>query len=132
MTQAIIQLDIDGITSIYLVTGGAGFIGSHTCVSLLEEGHSVVVLDNLENSSRKSIEAVSRIANAPIDFIKGDIQNEELLKSIFSKAIQSGKPIEGVIHLAGLKVVGESVSQPLRYWDTNVLKHYFVEGNGYL
>lgn len=98
-----------------LVTGGAGFIGSHTCVELLEKGYEVVVLDNLANSSAKSLSVVEEITGKSLTFYQGDIRDENLLKQIFQE-----EQIEGVIHFAGLKAVGESSIIPLDYYDNNI------------
>ena len=98
-----------------LVTGGAGYIGSHTVLLLLEAGYSVVVLDNLSNSSRESLNRVERLTGKSLEFIEGDIRDSDCLKKIFD-----GHDIASVIHFAGLKAVGESVAQPLRYYDWNV------------
>lgn len=98
-----------------LVTGGAGYIGSHTVLSLLEEGHEVIVLDNLCNSSARSLERVALIAGCKPVFIHGDIRDRMLLRKIFSQ-----QSIDAVFHFAGLKAVGESVDNPLAYYDTNV------------
>ena len=104
-----------------LITGGAGFIGSHTCLVLLKAGHDLVVLDDFSNSSPESLNRVSQLANlgdrsARLQILKGDIRS----KSDLRKGFQTGKCIDAVIHFAGLKAVGESVSEPLRYWDVNV------------
>ncbi len=98
-----------------LVTGGAGYIGSHACISLIEAGHGVVVFDNLSNSSLQSIKRVEKIVNKKIPFIKGDIRNSDELQTAFDKY-----NIDGVIHFAGKKAVGESVEKPLEYFDNNV------------
>lgn len=98
-----------------LVTGGAGYIGSHTCVELLNTGHEVVVLDNLSNSKIDAIERVSLITGKDITFIKGDVRDRTQLANIFSNY-----NISSVIHFAGLKAVGESCLLPLRYFDNNV------------
>lgn len=98
-----------------LITGGAGYIGSHTCVELLNSGYEVVVVDNLMNSSSKSLERVQKITNKKIDFYEGDIRDEALLERIF----QCHK-IEAVIHFAGLKAVGESCTKPIEYYDNNL------------
>ena len=98
-----------------LVTGGAGYIGSHTCVELLESGHDVVVIDNLCNSSPKSLDRVKEITGKELRFYEGDVRDAELLKKIFAE-----NPIDCVIHFAGLKAVGESVAQPWRYYDNNL------------
>lgn len=98
-----------------LVTGGAGFIGSHTCVALAQAGIPFVVLDNFCNSRRSVLERVERITGAPASFIEGDIRDTALLQRVFAE-----HPVEGVIHFAALKSVGESVREPLRYYDNNV------------
>lgn len=98
-----------------LVTGGCGYIGSHTVVELLEAGHEVSVVDNLVNSSSESLVRVSIITGKTISFYKEDIRNRDALKEIFEKE----KP-EAVIHFAGLKAVGESVEKPLMYYDNNI------------
>jgi UDP-glucose-4-epimerase len=99
-----------------LVTGGAGFIGSHTCLSLLEQGHDVVVVDNLSNSSMESLERVKKLAGRPMDFYCVDICNQDDLAGVF--AVHGD--IEAVIHFAGLKAVGESCSLPLEYYRNNI------------
>ena len=98
-----------------LVTGGAGFIGSHTCVELLEAGYDVVVVDNLYNSSRKSLDLVEQITGKKPVFYEADILDREALSRIFEK-----EQIESVIHFAGLKAVGESVSKPIEYYYNNI------------
>ena len=98
-----------------LVTGGAGYIGSHTCVELLNEGYEVVVLDNLCNSSEKSLERVEALTDKKVKFYKGDILDRDILNIIFE-----AEQIEGVIHFAGLKAVGESVAKPWEYYHNNV------------
>ena len=98
-----------------LVTGGAGFIGSHTCVELLESGYGVVVIDNLCNSNPKSLDRVRAITGKEIKFYEGDVRDAALLKKIFAE-----NEISAVIHFAGLKAVGESVAQPWRYYDNNL------------
>lgn len=98
-----------------LVTGGAGYIGSHTVLELLERGHQVVVLDNLSNSSEESLRRVEKISGKSIAFYVGDLRDEELLDEIFGN-----NEIESVIHFAGLKAVGESVSMPFEYYHNNV------------
>ena len=98
-----------------LVTGGAGFIGSHTCVELLEAGYDVVVVDNLYNSSRKSLDRVEQITGKKPVFYEADILDREALSRIFEK-----EQIESVIHFAGLKAVGESVSKPIEYYYNNI------------
>jgi len=101
-----------------LVTGGAGYIGSHTCVELLVAGHEVVVLDNLSNSRRsvlERIERIARIAEGGVSFVEADIRDAGALEAVFA-----AHRIAAVIHFAGLKAVGESVQEPLRYYDNNV------------
>lgn len=98
-----------------LVTGGAGYIGSHTVVELLDAGHEVVVIDNLSNSKQSSLKQVAVITGKEIDFIESDVQNEKMLHKIFSE-----RQIDAVIHFAGLKSVGESVSSPLQYYRNNI------------
>ena len=98
-----------------LVTGGAGYIGSHTCVELLNEGYGVIVLDNLCNANPKSLERVKALAGKDLTFYEGDVRDEELLKKIFT-----AHEIGCVIHFAGLKAVGESVAMPWEYYDNNL------------
>lgn len=98
-----------------LVTGGAGYIGSHTCVELLQAGYEVVVLDNLCNSSEKSLERVKAITGKDVTFYKGDILDRARLNEIFEK-----ESIESCIHFAGLKAVGESVAKPWEYYENNI------------
>ena len=101
--------------STILVTGGAGFIGSHTCVELQQAGHSLVVLDNLCNSRADVLDRVSQITGKPISFVRGDIRDRAALDAIFRE-----HAIDAVIHFAGLKAVGESVEKPLMYYENNV------------
>lgn len=98
-----------------LVTGGAGYIGSHTCVELLKEGYEVVVVDNLCNSSEKSLERVERITGKKVTFYKADLLDKAALSKVFDR-----ENIDSVIHFAGLKAVGESVSKPLEYYHNNI------------
>lgn len=98
-----------------LVTGGAGYIGSHTLVELIASGFDVLVLDNLSNSSRESLERVEQITGGSIPLVQGDVRNAALLKQLFTE-----HDITAVVHFAGLKAVSESVQQPLRYYDNNV------------
>ena len=98
-----------------LVTGGAGYIGSHTCVQLLEAGYDIVVIDNLSNSKMEAVRRVKELTGKDFAFIKGDIRDSALLDEIFRKY-----DIESVVHFAGLKAVGESASVPLRYYHNNV------------
>ena len=112
-----------------LITGGAGFIGSHTCLVLLQEGHSLIVLDNYSNSSPVALERVAALAGLSfsangererLQLIQGDIGDRQCLEQVFNAACARGNPIEAVIHFAGLKAVGESVLEPLRYWNVNL------------
>ena len=98
-----------------LVTGGAGYIGSHTCVELLNKGYGVVVIDNLCNSNPKSLDRVMELTGKTLKFYEGDVRDEELLKKIFLE-----NDIGCVIHFAGLKAVGESVAKPWEYYDNNL------------
>jgi len=98
-----------------LVTGGAGYIGSHTLIELLASNQQVLVLDNLCNSNTESLKRVKQITGKDITFIKGDVRDGQLLANLLACY-----PIESVIHFAGLKAVGESVQQPLNYYDNNV------------
>jgi UDP-glucose 4-epimerase len=98
-----------------LVTGGAGYIGSHMCVELIQAGYRVVVLDNLANSSPRSLEAVQRITQKPLTFVEGDLRDAPLLERLFAE-----HEIGAVLHFAGFKAVGESVEKPLLYYDNNV------------
>ena len=98
-----------------LVTGGAGFIGSHTCVELLNAGYDVAVVDNLYNASEKALERVKQITGKDVRFYKVDIRDREALNEVFDK-----EDVESVIHFAGLKAVGESVQKPLEYYENNI------------
>ena len=98
-----------------LVTGGAGYIGSHTCVELLESGYDVVVIDNLCNSNPESLKRVETITGMAVQFYEGDVRDEALLNKIFAE-----NEIACVIHFAGLKAVGESVAKPWEYYDNNL------------
>jgi len=98
-----------------LVTGGAGYIGSHTCVELLEAGHEVIVLDNLSNSSEESLKRVQELTGKTLKFVQGDIRYQNDLDQVFSN-----NKIDAVIHFAGLKAVGESQQIPLTYFDHNI------------
>ena len=98
-----------------LVTGGAGYIGSHTCIQLLSAGHEVVVLDNLSNSSVESLARVQELAAKKLDFVEGDILDQQILDQIFQH-----HSIDAVIHFAGLKAVGESQKEPLKYFENNI------------
>ncbi len=98
-----------------LVTGGAGYIGSHTCVELLASGHEVVVVDNLSNSKEESLKRVRELSGKTLEFHKVDLLDKEALDVVFA-----GAQADAVIHFAGLKAVGESVSVPLKYYQNNV------------
>jgi UDP-glucose 4-epimerase len=99
-----------------LVTGGAGYIGSHTCVELINNGYRVIIIDNFSNSKPKVLEEIKKITNKDFDFYKIDLCNKEALRDVFNK-----HEIHAAIHFAGLKSVGESVEQPLKYYKNNVL-----------
>lgn len=99
-----------------LVTGGAGYIGSHTVVELLAAGQEVLIFDNLSNSSPKVLERIEKISGRRPHFVEGDIRDALALRAVFAN-----HPISAVIHFAGLKSVGESVEQPLRYYDNNIV-----------
>lgn len=98
-----------------LVTGGAGYIGTHTLIELVENGHSPVVVDNLSNSSKEAIRRVESIVNQTIPFYEIDLRDTEKLEDVFAT-----NTFDAVIHFAGLKAVGQSVQQPLEYYDTNI------------
>ena len=98
-----------------LVTGGAGYIGSHTCVELLEAGYTPIVVDNLCNSNAESLRRVEQITGKLVTFVEGDVRDEAVLSSVFSQY-----DIACVIHFAGLKAVGESVAKPLQYYENNL------------
>ena len=98
-----------------LVTGGAGYIGSHTCVELLQEGYEVVVLDNLSNSSRKALERIEEITGKSLTFYETDMTDPAGVNAVFDR-----EKIDAVIHFAGLKAVGESVRKPIEYYRTNI------------
>jgi UDP-glucose 4-epimerase len=99
-----------------LVTGGAGYIGSHTCVELLGAGHVVVVVDNLDNSSEESLRRVRELAGRDLEFNRVDIRDREALRGVFAR-----HDFDAVVHFAGLKAVGEIVEVPLRYYDNNLI-----------
>ena len=109
-----------------LVTGGAGFIGSHTCLCLLKNNYKVVVVDSNVNSSELSLKMIKKIFDQNQEFMeeiifhKGDIRDEKFLKKVFLQSSNNGYPIDGVIHFAGLKSAEESIKDPLMYWDNNV------------
>lgn len=98
-----------------LVTGGTGYIGSHTCVALMQAGHEVIILDSLVNSRRDVVDRIGMIVGRKPVFIEGDVRDRALVCGLFS-----GKGIDGAIHFAGLKSVGESAEQPLAYYDCNI------------
>jgi UDP-glucose 4-epimerase len=99
-----------------LVTGGAGYIGSHTCIEMQNAGYDVIVVDNLDNSSKESLARVEKITGKAVKFYEEDVRNKEALRKIFSE-----NNIEAVIHFAGLKAVGESVREPVMYYDNNLI-----------
>lgn len=101
---------------IVLVTGGAGYIGSHTCVELLNSGYDVVVIDSFCNSKEESINRIAKITGKSVTLVKGDVRDKDCLRSVFKNHL-----ISAVIHFAGLKAVGESVANPLKYYDYNVM-----------
>lgn len=98
-----------------LVTGGAGYIGSHTCVELLNNGYEVVILDNLSNSSKKAVDRIEEITGKSVVFYEADMMDKDAVDAVFSK-----EKIDCVIHFAGLKAVGESVVKPLEYYMNNI------------
>ena len=111
-----------------LVTGGVGFIGSHTCACLIENGYEICVLDSLIHSDIRSLSKIKQIFsgkninfNDKLNFFKGDLRDKKFLDSVFKSSINEYKPIDGVIHFAGLKAVAESVINPIKYWENNVL-----------
>ena len=98
-----------------LVTGGAGYIGSHTCVELLNEGYEVVIVDNLYNANKKAVDRVEEITGKKVTFYEADICDKEAMDAIFDK-----EDVQAVIHFAGLKAVGESTVKPLEYYQNNI------------
>ena len=98
-----------------LVTGGAGYIGSHTCVELLNEGYEVVIVDNLYNANKKAVDRVEEITGKKVTFYEADICDKEAMDAIFDK-----EDVQAVIHFAGLKAVGESVAKPWEYYENNI------------
>ena len=98
-----------------LVTGGAGYIGSHTCIALIEANYNVIVFDNFSNAEKESITRVENIINTKVIVVEGDIRNRDDLQKVFDTYT-----IDSVIHFAGLKAVGESVEKPLKYYDNNI------------
>ncbi|MEJ2056281.1 MAG: UDP-glucose 4-epimerase GalE [Desulfofustis sp.] len=101
-----------------LVTGGAGYIGSHTCLELLEGGYQISVIDNLDNASPESLRRVERLSGKSVNLIVQDVRDRDQLRNVFS---ESTSPIDAVIHFAGLKAVGESVQKPLLYYQNNLI-----------
>ncbi len=99
-----------------LITGGAGYIGSHTCVEMQKAGYDVIVVDNLDNSCRESLHRVEKITGKSVPFYEADVRDREAMRKIFRE-----NTIESVIHFAGLKAVGESVEKPLAYYDNNLI-----------
>ncbi|MDO4731758.1 MAG: UDP-glucose 4-epimerase GalE [Clostridia bacterium] len=104
-----------------LVTGGAGYIGSHTCVELLNSGYDVVVIDNLSNSDKESLKRVEKITGKKLTFYNDDLRDKKALDKIFKK-----EDISAVIHFAGLKAVGESVNMPIEYYDNNLISTLYL------
>ena len=111
-----------------LVTGGLGFIGSHTSLLLIEKGYEILIVDSLINSSIKALERINEIINIKypqmknkLSFLKGDLRDESFIRTIFFNQNKIGKPITGVIHFAGLKSINESINEPLKYWDFNLV-----------
>jgi UDP-glucose 4-epimerase len=98
-----------------LLTGGLGYIGSHTCVELLNIGYEAIIIDNLSNSSKNTLDRIEKITNKKPKFYQGDVRDSAFLESIFTK-----NEIQSVMHFAGLKAVGESVEKPIEYYDNNV------------
>jgi UDP-glucose 4-epimerase len=98
-----------------LVTGGAGYIGSHTCIELIRAGHEPIVVDNLSNSKHEALRRIERITGRRLQFYQADIRDQAAMRSVFAK-----HSLEAVVHFAGLKAVGESVEKPLLYYDNNV------------
>lgn len=104
-----------------LVTGGAGYIGSHTCIEMIQAGYDVVVIDNLDNSSEEAIHRVEKIVGRKIKFYENDVRDKDALRKIFSE-----NEIESVIHFAGLKAVGESCRLPIKYYDNNLISTLYL------
>tara|TARA_Y100000589_G_scaffold331513_1_gene385397 strand:+ start:594 stop:1649 length:1056 start_codon:yes stop_codon:yes gene_type:complete len=111
-----------------LITGGAGFIGSHTCLSLIKKGYHLYVIDSFINSSHLSLSNVVKIleidgynARRFLNIFRGDIKNKSTIRDVFLKSISDKKPIQSIIHFAGLKSVAESVKKPCLYWETNLI-----------
>ena len=111
-----------------LVTGGGGYIGSHTVYKLLQYGYEVVVIDSFINSNPKSLDRVKLLcqnnnisSEENLNIYEGDLRDELILEKIFNDAFNIGRPINGVMHFAGLKSVSESVQNPIKYWDCNLV-----------
>lgn len=98
-----------------LITGGAGYIGSHTCIELVKSGHDIIVVDNLRNSKKESLKRVEKIIGKPVKFYEADVRDREALRKIFKE-----NNIEAAIHFAGLKAVGESAQIPMEYYENNL------------
>lgn len=105
-----------------LVCGGAGYIGSHTCVELLNAGYDIVVADNLVNSSQEAVRRVERIAGRPVPFVRAELCHEDEVEALFAQYPE----IDAVIHFAGLKAVGESVAKPLEYYSNNLISTLYL------
>ena len=99
-----------------LLTGGAGYIGSHTAIELIQSGHDVVIMDDLSNSSAEVIRRIEDITKTTIPFVKADVRDKAALEEVFTN-----QQIDAVIHFAGFKAVGESVAKPLEYYDNNLV-----------
>lgn len=104
-----------------LVTGGAGYIGSHTCIEMIKAGYDVVVIDNLDNSNVEALHRVEKIVGRKIKFYENDVRDKAALKKIFTE-----NKIDAVIHFAGLKAVGESVQKPVEYYDNNLISTIYL------
>tara|TARA_B100000212_G_scaffold262660_1_gene202401 strand:- start:1704 stop:2774 length:1071 start_codon:yes stop_codon:yes gene_type:complete len=111
-----------------LLTGGCGFIGSHTCICLLEKGYNIIIVDSNVNSSPNSLDAIKKIfflkeidIENKLTFYKGDIRDHKFLRDVFKSAIDCNRPINSVVHFAGLKSVKESVIHPILYWENNLI-----------
>ncbi|WP_447578943.1 UDP-glucose 4-epimerase GalE [Achromobacter kerstersii] len=108
------------MTTSLLVTGGAGYIGSHTLIELIAAGYKPLVLDNFSNSSPEVLKRVEELSGQAVEFVEGDIQDESALVALFEKRRLDQQPVEAVIHFAALKAVGESVERPVEYYSNNV------------
>jgi UDP-glucose 4-epimerase len=109
-------MNTDPKRSTILVTGGASYIGSHTCIELLQAYFNVLVVDNLVNSSKESLKRIKEITGKAVTFIKDDVRDAQLMNTLFQQ-----HSIDAVIHFAGLKAVGESCAMPLKYYDNNII-----------